>query len=92
MQGCALKGLYTGGRIFGYRSQREPDGVKLEMVESEATAIRRMFEMYSKGHSLKRIAYALNAEGARSPQPQKRRVSQSWCVSSVRASGRGKAT
>jgi len=56
MQGCALKARYTGGRVFGYRSQREPVGFKLEIVESEATTIRRMFEMYSKGHFPKRIA------------------------------------
>ena len=84
MQGCALKALHTGGRVFGYRSVREPDGVKLEIVEHEAATIRRMFELYSKGHSLKRIAHLLNAEGVTSPQPQKGRISRSWCVSSVR--------
>jgi hypothetical protein len=43
-----------------------------------------MFELHSKGQSLKRISCLLNTEGVRSPQPQKGRVSQSWCVSSVR--------
>ena len=84
MQGCALKALHTGGRVFGYRSERGPDGVRLEIVENEAATIRRMFDLYSKGQSLKRVAYLLNAEGVKSPQPQKGRVSQSWCVSSVR--------
>jgi site-specific DNA recombinase len=84
MQGCALKALHTGGRVFGYRSVRDLDGVKLEITESEAATIRRMFEMYSKGQSLKRVAHALNAEEVKSPQPQKGRVSRSWCVSSVR--------
>jgi len=84
MQGCALKALHTGGRVFGYRSLREPDGVKLEIVSDEADTIRRMFELYSKGQSLKRIAYQLNSESVKSPQPQKGRVSRSWCVSSVR--------
>jgi site-specific DNA recombinase len=69
--------------VFGYRGVREIDGVKLEIVESEAATIRRMFEMYGQGQSLKRIAYALNAEGVKSPQPQKGRLSQSWCVSSI---------
>ena len=84
MQGCALRALHTGGRAFGYRSVRELDGVKLEVVESEASTVRRIFELYSGGYSLKRIAHLLNAEGVKSPQPQKGRVSQSWCVSSVR--------
>jgi site-specific DNA recombinase len=82
MQGCALKALHTGGRVFGYRSLRETDGVKLEIVSDEADTIRRMFDLYGMGHSLKRIAYQLNSEGVKSPQPQKGR--QSWCVSSVR--------
>ena len=84
MQGRALKSPHTGGRVFGYHSVRELEGVKLEIVKGEAATIRRMFERYSKGYSLKRISYALNAEGVKSPQPQKDRVSQSWCVSSVR--------
>ena len=84
MQGCALKAHHTGGRVFGYRSVRNVDGVRLEIIESEAATIRRMFDLYSKGQSLKRIAFLLNAEGVRSPQPQKGRLSQSWCVSSVR--------
>jgi site-specific DNA recombinase len=84
MQGCALKALHTGGRVFGYRSVRDADGVKLEIVEHEAAVIRRMFDLYANGNSLKRIAHLLNAEGVKSPQPQKGRVSQSWCVSSVR--------
>jgi site-specific DNA recombinase len=45
MQGCALKALHTGGRVFGYRSIRDLEGVKLEVVEGEAATIRRMFEM-----------------------------------------------
>jgi hypothetical protein len=59
MQGCALKALHTGGRVFGYRSVREVDGVKLKIVECEAATIRRMFELYSKGQSLKRIGCLL---------------------------------
>ncbi|MGB7726777.1 MAG: recombinase family protein [Candidatus Acidiferrum sp.] len=58
--------------------------MKLEIVESEAATIRHLFEMYSKDQSLKRIAFQLNSEGVKSPQPQQGRISQSWCVSSVR--------
>lgn len=84
MQGRALKAMHTGGRVFGYRSVRDEAGVTLEILDNEAAVIRRMFELYTKGQSLKRIAHLLNAEGVKSPQPQKGRVSQSWCVSSVR--------
>jgi hypothetical protein len=58
--------------------------VHLKIDLAEAAIVRRLFEMYASGLSLKRIAWQLNSEGVQSPQPQKGRVSRSWCVSSVR--------
>ena len=93
----ALNGLHTGGRVFGYRrvpieSKTERDshgrpiilGVKLAVDPDQAATVRRIFERYAGGDSLKRIAVDLNDEGILSPQPQKGRVSRSWCPSSVR--------
>jgi site-specific DNA recombinase len=93
----ALTGFHTGGRVFGYRrvpieSSTERDshgrpaiaGVKLAVDPDQAVTVRRIFERYSAGDSLKRIAIDLNEEGILSPQPQKGRVSRSWCPSSVR--------
>ena len=85
MQGRALEGLATGGRCFGYRTVKtDNDSARLEVKSEEAEIIRRIFEMYGGGLSLKRIAWQLNSEGVRSPQPQKGRVSRSWCTSSTR--------
>jgi site-specific DNA recombinase len=85
MQGRALSGFATGGRCFGYKSVRGTDqSVRLEIDAAEAAIVRRLFEMYASGLSLKRIAWQLNSEGVQSPQPQKGRLSRSWCVSSVR--------
>lgn len=97
MEGRALAGLHTGGRCFGYRRVPIEDptrtdsygrplivGVRLEVDESEAAVVRRIFEMYAGGHSLKKITFRLNAEGVSSPQPQKGRLSRSWCPSSIR--------
>ncbi len=93
----ALNGLHTGGRVFGYRrvpieSSTERDshgrpviaGVRLEVDPNQAATVRKIFERYAGGDSLKRIAIDLNDEGVLSPQPQKGRVSRSWCPSSVR--------
>jgi DNA invertase Pin-like site-specific DNA recombinase len=93
----ALEGFHTGGRVFGYRrvpieseTERDSHGrpiieaVKLEVDPDQVATVRRIFERYAAGHSLKRIAMDLNNEGIASPQPQKGRVSQSWCPSSVR--------
>ena len=85
MQGRAIGGLATGGRCFGYRSIKGPDDtVRLEIEPSEAATVRRIFDMYSDGKSLKRIAWELNSGSVPSPRPQKGRISRSWCTSSVR--------
>jgi site-specific DNA recombinase len=93
----ALKGLHTGGRVFGYRNvpiesstkfdaHGRPliEAVRLEVEPAQASTICRIFERYAAGHSMKRIAIELNDEGVLSPQPQKGRVSRSWCQSSIR--------
>ncbi len=93
----AIEGLHTGGRVFGYRrvpienkgrldSYGRPviEGVRLEVEPGQAATVRRIFERYAAGHSFKRIALDLNGEGISSPQPQRGRVSQSWCPSSIR--------
>jgi site-specific DNA recombinase len=92
-----LSGLHTGGRCFGYRNVPIEDptrvdqhgrtlitGVRLEVREDQAAVVQRIFTMYAGGNSLQKIAKHLNAEGVISPQPQKGRISRSWCPSSIR--------
>jgi site-specific DNA recombinase len=93
----AIDGFHTGGRVFGYKHVRvlHPSsrdaygqpiaiGVKLEVHAQQAATVQRIFERYLIGHSLKRVALDLNNDGVISPQPQRGRVSQTWCPSSVR--------
>lgn len=93
----ALNGLHTGGRVFGYRgvpieSATERDsygrpkirGVKLAVNPGQAPTIRRIYERYASGHSMKRIAIDLNHDGILSPEPQRARKSRSWAQSSIR--------
>lgn len=97
VEGKALSGLHTGGRCFGYRNVPIEDptrvdqhgrplitGVRLEVREDQAAIVRRIFGMYAGGNSLQKIAKQLNAERVTSPQPQKGRISRSWCPSSIR--------
>lgn len=97
MEGAFRRGTHTGGRCFGYRtvaiddpSKRDQHGrpiiseVRLEVDEVQSSIVRRIFELYARGNSLKQIARLLNAEGVISPQPQKGRLSRSWCPSSLR--------
>jgi site-specific DNA recombinase len=89
--------LHTGGRCFGYRnvpiedgSHRDPYGrpkiigVRLETEPQEAEVVRQIFTLYASGRSLKFISKQLNTNRVKSPQPQKGRVSRSWCPSSIR--------
>lgn len=97
MEGLALRSLHTGGRCFGYRNVPIEDprrldsygrpliiGVRLVVDEAQAAIIRRICTLYASGYSLKRITKLLNAERVPSPRPQKGRLSQSWCPSSLR--------
>jgi hypothetical protein len=56
---------------------------KQRLLLNQALTIRRIFERYAGGHSMKRIAIALNRDGTLSPQPREGR-SQSRAQSSVR--------
>ena len=57
--------------------------MRLQIDPNQAATIRRMFERYAGGHSMKRVAIDLNRDGVVSPQPREGRP-QSWAQSSVR--------
>ena len=57
-----------GGGVLGYRpvgTKGDPGRGELSIVESEAEAVRRVFELRAGGESMNAIAGALNAEGHR---------------------------
>ncbi len=86
MEGLALRGLHTGGRIFGYDavSLGEGGGKKLVLNPSEAATVKRIFELSASGHSLKAITRTLNAEHVPSPRPREDRVGGEWCPTAIR--------
>lgn len=84
LEGLIRRGLHTGGRCYGYRSRKDSDGTRLEIYEPEAIIVRRVFNLYADGLSLKAIAKKLNADGVQSPQPQQGRISRSWCHTTIR--------
>jgi DNA invertase Pin-like site-specific DNA recombinase len=86
MEGVALRGLHTGGRIFGYDtvSLGEGAGKKLVANPSEAATVRRIFELSAGGHSLKGIARTLNAENVPSPRRREDRLGGEWCPTAIR--------
>jgi site-specific DNA recombinase len=86
MEGLALRGLHTGGRIFGYDavSLGEGAGKRLVVNSSEAAIVKRIFELSASGNSLKTITRKLNAEHVPSPRPREGRVGGEWCPTAIR--------
>ncbi|MGA9977866.1 MAG: recombinase family protein [Candidatus Sulfotelmatobacter sp.] len=70
LESCAINGLHTGGRCFGYTAVAVGDRESKRLVvnESEAAVIRRIFEMFASGVSLKKIAKTLNSEFVEPPR------------------------
>jgi site-specific DNA recombinase len=83
LEGLIRRGLHTGGRCFGYRSRKSADGVRLEIAPDQAATVRRIFESYAAGDSLKTIAKRLNAERVHSPAPYRGQVHPSWAPPAI---------
>jgi len=77
MHSNAEKGLATGSRLYGYRT--EPGGATT-IVEAEAAIIRRIVADYAAGDTPRQIASALNAEGLPGPRGGR------WNASSINGS------
>jgi len=86
LESCALRGLHTGGRCFGYSTLAVGEGPSKRLVinETEAAVVREIFEMFAAGQSLKKIAKYLNAQCVPSPR-SKSSHRGTWCPSAIRA-------
>jgi DNA invertase Pin-like site-specific DNA recombinase len=73
LQGRVVAGHSAGGRAFGYDIVREMDACGepvrggMQINPSEASTVRRIFDMFAVGHSPIAIAHALNAEKVPGP-------------------------
>ena len=82
----AKAGHVTGGKVFGYDNKEvsSPSGQRLHVLRvvnvKEASIVRRIFDMYSAGLGIGRIAKQLNAEGVLAPRQSPR----GWAPSAVR--------
>ena len=53
--------IRTNGKLFGYRYIQSEN--RLEVIESEAVIIRRIFSLYADGYGIRQIINILDAEG-----------------------------
>lgn len=65
MTSNAEKGLATGSRLYGYRSQ--PGGA-ISIVEDQAEVIREIYTRYAAGEHVRSIVNDLNQRGVPSPR------------------------
>ena len=83
-----MRGLSTGGRVYGYRTiDAEEKGRRaITIDDAEAAVVRRIFRDYAEGRSLRTIAHALNKEGVAHPMKPTRRgpMRKGWAVTSIR--------
>jgi site-specific DNA recombinase len=84
----ARAGHVTGGACFGYDNEVVVAGngarshVEYRINESQATVIRRIFELAAEGYGQRAIAKLLNSEGVPAPRAQQGRP-RAWGPSSV---------
>lgn len=54
LESCAIEGLHTGGRCYGYTAVAVGEGESKRLVinDGEAVVVRRIFDMFSNGVSL----------------------------------------
>jgi site-specific DNA recombinase len=77
----AEAGAVTGGRVFGYRNERDRTGYVHRVIdEAEAATVRHIFALYAEGLGLTRIAKRLNEDGVPAP----RVGTGSWAPTAVR--------
>src|SRR5690242_12853539 len=100
LEGQAIKGRWTGGRVYGYAlraitdanrkdayGQPEKIGTMLVVDSKQAEIVKWMFETYAAGDSCTTIARELNARGVSSPGSTWRRKVRrcgGWMGSAVR--------
>ena len=85
LEGRVLKGDHAGGRCFGFDNVRADDGkVRIQINETEAAIVRRIFEMAADGGSLKGITKTLNEEHVPPPRKRKGKTDATWCPNAIR--------
>lgn len=93
MEGKAIQGQATGGRVFGYRTVpvlgpdgRTPTGFNIEIDAEQAKLVRRIFADYLRGGSLSGIATALNKECIPAPRDKTQHGAKTgWGAGTIRA-------
>lgn len=93
MEGKAIQGQSTGGRVLGYRTVavlgpdgRTPTGFNIEIDPEQAKLVRRIFADYLSGRSLSAIATGLNKEAIPAPRDRTQHgLKTGWSLGTIRS-------
>jgi site-specific DNA recombinase len=81
----AEAGHVPGGQTFGYSNVRVNSHAEYQINESEATIIRRIFELAAEGRGTRWIAKRLNDDHVLAPVPRRAGRPRAWAPSTVYA-------
>ncbi len=81
LRAAAEQGRATGGRCYGYRTLRTPEGPRLAVHDPEAAIVRELFERRARGEGLRALVHDLNTR--RVPPP--RAGTGTWSPSALHA-------
>jgi len=94
LEGRALGGFWTGGRVFGFATVLEPNPPDAEhprrvvvVNEEQAVIVRRVFDLAAHGMGFTKIADTLNREGIPAPYDGvvSKKRGRGWSQSTIRA-------
>ncbi len=94
LEGRALAGYWTGGRVYGFRTVKEPNPSDADhpravpqIEPDQAEVVRRIFREFVSGVGLGRIADALNRDGIQAPYDRShtKRAGKGWGQSTIRS-------
>lgn len=94
LEGRAIAGFWTGGRVYGYRTIKEeqpqdPEHPRAVPVidEHEAARVRRVFQLSAEGVGARAIAARLNSENVPAPYDKdyRKRAGKGWGASTITA-------
>jgi len=94
LEGRAIAGFWTGGKVYGYRTEAEqapPDPEHPRRVvlidEAEAARVRWIFQRYTEGAGLGAIADELNRQGVPAPYDSTvaKKRGRGWGQGTIRA-------
>ncbi|MGC3999593.1 MAG: recombinase family protein [Anaeromyxobacter sp.] len=95
LEGRAIAGFSTGGRVYGYVTEPEPNPPDPEhprqvilIHDVQAAVVRRIFRLYAEGRSFAAVAALLNHEGIAAPYDTggySKRAGKGWGHTTIRA-------